>query len=251
MINDVCSNIHLISVLWSELYCMLFGITGEMVGITSSMERNTILFVLLISSLVMVIIAKIRQNVKFQFLILSFYKGKGVIQPFKDERLLMSAASILLLLNFLIMIGMFGHYCVKMFGVEEAFDLGKYGFLKVSLFVSCCYLVKLIAIRLVQFLIGADKGSSEYLYTVVLFCQNLGLVLFPFIVTATYVEPGYKSAVIIAAIVAIILLYLFRLFKTIAISVRESVPILYLFLYLCAFEFLPLTVAVKLMAERI
>ena len=251
MIDDACSNIHLISALWSEFHCVLLGISGEMVGVKSSMERNTVLFILLISSLVMIIIAKIRQNVKFQFLILSFYKGKGVIQPFKDERLMMSAASILLLFNFLIMIGIFGHYSVKIFGVEEALDVGEYGFLKVSLFVSSCYVVKLIAIRMVQFLIGADKGSSEYLYTVVHFCQNLGLVLFPFIVTATYFESEYKLAVINAAIVAIILLYLFRLFKTIAISVRESVPILYLFLYLCAFEFLPLTVAVKLVAERI
>jgi len=218
----------------------------KMVSISDTLAGNPLIFGLILCCMFLLIIARVRQNGKFMFLILSFYRGKGIIQPFKEERLMLSAASVLLMTNFLVMIGLFGYYSIQILGFPEKPFYQSIGFIEITIFVACCYSVKLTLIRFAKFILGVDKGNSEYSYTIVLFCQNLGLLLFPLIVTITYIDMDYKPTLILVAMVVVGLLYLFRLFKAILISIRESIPFLYLFLYLCAFEFSPLVVAIKI-----
>jgi hypothetical protein len=219
---------------------------GKMVSISETLAGNPLIFGLIVCCMFLLIIAKVRQNGKFRFLILSFYRGKGIIQPFKEERLMLSAASVLLMTNFLVMIGLFGYYSIQILGFPEKPFYQSIGFLQITIFMACCYIVKLTSIKFAKFVLGVDKGNSEYSYTIILFCQNLGLLLFPIIVTITYIDLDYRPALVGFSIVIVGLLYLFRLFKAILISARESVPFLYLFLYLCAFEFSPLVVAIKI-----
>jgi len=219
---------------------------GKMVNVSDTLAGNPLIFGLIVCCMLLLIVAKVRQNGKFKFLILSFYRGKGIIQPFKEQRVMLSAASILLMTNFLVMIGLFGYYSIQILGFPGKPVYESIGFFQISVFVTCCYIVKLTLIKFVKFLLGVDKGNSEYSYTIILFCQNLGLLLFPLIVTITYIDMDYRPTLVIFAMVIVGLLYLFRIFKAISISIRESIPFLYLFLYLCAFEFSPLVVALKI-----
>lgn len=191
-------------------------------------------------------ILKLRQPAKVRFLISSFYKGKSVMQPFREELILTSASAILLTLNFFIMMGLLGYSAVGYFGLSTPFQ-GAALLGVITLAVAVAYLLKLLVSWIVQFVIGTDRGITEYRYNVLFYCQNVGLILLPLMFILTYIDPEFKDELLYGAFAVVSLLFCYRIVKSIVIGVRESVPALYLFLYLCTLEFLPLVVVIKLL----
>ena len=53
----------------------------KMVSISDTLAGNPLIFGLILCCMFLLIIARVRQNGKFMFLILSFYRGKGIIEP--------------------------------------------------------------------------------------------------------------------------------------------------------------------------
>ena len=134
----------------------------KMVSISDTLAGNPLIFGLILCCMFLLIIARVRQNGKFMFLILSFYRGKGIIQPFKEERLMLSAASVLLMTNFLVMIGLFGYYSIQILGFPEKPFYQSIGFIELTIFVACCYSVKLTLIRFAKFILELDKTVVLY-----------------------------------------------------------------------------------------
>ena len=215
--------------------------------VIENFSGNLTVFTCLFFCLLFLVVIKIRQAAEFRFIIASFYKGKGVIQPFKGEQIFVSAASLFLLVNFVLMSSILTHYTILTLNFPgNVFCRGLKSF-EIIIFVLGCYGVKLTLTRIIQFVIGMNDGLTEYRHNILLFCQNVGMLLLPIIILITYVDVKYKLGLIYIALSMFVLLYFYRLLKTIGISVRESVPWLYLFLYLCAFEISPIIIAIKLL----
>jgi len=205
----------------------------------------------LLGCMLMLAIVKFRQPVKFQFLTTSFYKGSSIIQPFQDGLIISSASAILMTVNSFVMLGLLGYYSVVEFSVPLIAKSHWMGGAEMAgliiLLVAASYLIKLMFVAVSKLIIGADRGITEYRYNILFYVQHMGLVLLPIVLTLTFVDQSSKEIVLYFTYGILLLLYLFRLLKTILIGVRETVPLLYLFLYLCTLEFLPLVVIIKLL----
>ena len=115
-----------------------------------------------------------------------------------------------------------------------------------ELFVAALVLLfaQVFLVRSVGRLFETDNGLAEYLYTFLLLHVALGIMLFP--VTATIAWPyriSWRMWALLVGIGLIGLVSVYRWLRAAALGVGESVPVRYIFIYLCALEILPVALA--------
>jgi hypothetical protein len=92
---------------------------------------------------------------------------------------------------------------------------------------------------------GEKQIFNEYLVTVYHSYRYAGLILFVLVIILSYTEISSAQTVFHIGLIAISVLYMMRIIRLLLIFIKRSVSILYLILYLCALEFLPVLVTVK------
>jgi hypothetical protein len=111
--------------------------------------------------------------------------------------------------------------------------------------ISSMYIIKFFTNYILAFISSNNELAKEYLFNVFVFSQTIGVILFPLVVCLQFTKyPSewflYPALIITAGF------YALRMFRSFIISVGEqNVGILYIFLYLCALEILPLLVLIK------
>ena len=106
-------------------------------------------------------------------------------------------------------------------------------FLKMLLYKSCGYIFK------------SAKETSDYILTIYIYGQVVGVILLPIIVVATYINNVF---IIYIGLTVIALLYIYRLFRGITITISNvKISAYYIFLYLCTLEILPLLLLTKVL----
>lgn len=114
-------------------------------------------------------------------------------------------------------------------------------FLIISLTIAFRYVFNSI----IAFFIKQVELSNEYFFNITIFSQTIGLVLFPFVL-CMYLTQYPTEWFLYPALIISLLFYLFRVMRGIIITVMEqNVGVLYIFLYLCALEILPILVLIK------
>ncbi len=111
--------------------------------------------------------------------------------------------------------------------------------------ICLAYITKFLVNYVLAFISLNNELGKEYMFNVVVFSQTIGIILFPFIVCLQFTHyPAewflYPSLIICGGF------FTLRMFRGFIISAREqNVGILYIFLYLCALEILPLLILIK------
>ena len=145
-------------------------------------------------------------------------------------------------------------------------------FLNISLFVYCISLyyefipegisgfqywiisfgavVTVITIRhILCFLTGKASNENhafnEYIISIYLSYRLMALVLFILVILISYTSIFPVKTLILAGFITIATLYLMRLIRLFLIFMKRNISILYLILYLCALEFLPVLILLK------
>lgn len=124
------------------------------------------------------------------------------------------------------------------------------GFLYVSLFFTALYLGKYLCLEIAGFIFGSKELVSTYIFIVFMINKVLGILLLPFILLLAFAKPIFQPFAIGAAGVLIVLLILYRyLFSLTSVRNKLHVSSFHFFLYLCAFEVLPLLILYKLIVQ--
>ncbi len=105
--------------------------------------------------------------------------------------------------------------------------------------------IKIFTVRFIGFVFRTKNTTREYLLNMLIFCLVTGLIILPFLVIIVYM----KSVFMLYCTVGIIsLLFIFRFVRGFFIGIRlTKFSYLFLIVYLCALEILPLLVLVKLL----
>lgn len=182
---------------------------------------------------------------KLQQLFKCFLSARFVKQAMREELVLSHRASIALALNFTLMAGLLLQYLLT--PLDAALNL--FGDMpEPVIYLVCCgiialtYLVKIIVTRIAQYIMETDSGINEYIYNVVLFNNMSALVLVPLLLGATYGATGAREVLIHAAWISLVIFYVIRLGRGILVALGSGTTLVYLFLYLCGLEILPLVV---------
>ncbi len=88
-----------------------------------------------------------------------------------------------------------------------------------------------------------SAGVEEYLYTGFLIFILTGMAMLPLVVLIAY-RSAWRPGLILAGVVVLVLLLLYRWLRGAWIGMGEGVPLRYIILYFCAAELLPVLLAI-------
>jgi hypothetical protein len=114
-------------------------------------------------------------------------------------------------------------------------------FLAVALIVTLRHLVCYVTGNIS----GQKQIFNEYMITVYQAYRYAALILFILVILLSYTELFSAQMIFTIGLIAFSALYLMRIIRLLLIFIKRDVSVLYLILYLCALEFLPVLVTVK------
>jgi hypothetical protein len=190
---------------------------------------------ILATSLLLVILARLRNSKAIPAVLSGFLKNSSLEQHFKENMRMESLSSILLILNYFVCFSV----CLFLFfsrilSLDLAWAIGLSILIPVGLFV-------LDTLSII--LVGAITGESKKLYSSIITTLSLNQFfgLFLSLVSLLWImNPEFNAIYLVVFGLLLVLQYLMRVLKnTIAILIN-GVPWYYLILYFCTLEILPL-----------
>lgn len=201
--------------------------------------------IILFLVLILYVSIKVYDPKKIYKIFASVFSLQASKQLFREDYKLNKRVSVFLTISFTLVISFLIYITNHYFGfiLSGVSPLQQYAFF--LLVVCLAYTVRSLVSYLLSFVVANTELDREYFFNTFVFSQTLGVILFPMIILIQFSKyPAewflYPAVIICGGF------YVMRLFRGFVISVLEqNVGILYIFLYLCALEILPLLVLVK------
>ena len=166
---------------------------------------------------------------------------------YRDKNSLMVRASFLINTLFISNIAIFVIHLKQFLKIESlGFDGYVLYFTLFAGFVGL-YILRAISSYFIGLLFLKQKVFSEYFHNVNIYTKNTGLILLPLIIALQFIAYKYLGIIIYLGISIIVVLYVLQLLRAFQIIIRNNVSILYMILYLCAFEITPFLIIYKLL----
>lgn len=201
-----------------------------------------ILMLILFSIYVVIRVSEPKKILKIFISVFSLQEAK---QLFREEIKLTKRISLLMGIVFVLVIAFLIQFTNHYFGLilNDYSQIQQYLFFIV---VAClAYLVKFLINYALAYISSNKELGKEYLFNVFIFSQAIGIIIFPLIVCLQFTKYPtewflYPALIICAGF------YVLRMFRVFIISATEqNIGILYIFMYLCALEILPMLVLIK------
>lgn len=111
------------------------------------------------------------------------------------------------------------------------------------------WLLKVMVIQLLGFIFKTHRNTHEYLLNSLVFCLNQGLVLLPLMVVTIFLK---SETILYISLTIIALLFTFRVMRGFFIGLSLTrFSYLFLIVYLCTLEILPLLVMAKFISTNL
>jgi len=107
------------------------------------------------------------------------------------------------------------------------------------------FLLRSALVRLTGYLFNRTSLFREYSYHVSNYNKILGAIIAPFLILLIYIQDNLKIYFIWFVIILLLSIYILRIIRGLIFSWKRNVFILYMFLYLCALEIVPLLLLFK------
>jgi hypothetical protein len=124
------------------------------------------------------------------------------------------------------------------------------GFFYINLFFTFLYIGKYISLQIAGYVFNSKELVNTYIFVVFMINKVLGVLLVPFILVLALAKPVFHPYAIGGAAFITVLLILYRyLFSLTSVRNKLHISSFHFFLYLCAFEILPLTILYKFIVQ--
>lgn len=114
-------------------------------------------------------------------------------------------------------------------------------------FVAGMYGVKYVGLQIIGWLFGMNEVTDTYLFIVFLINKVIGVMLLPAVILLALGGPGLGPVLVVSALVLLAILFVYRYLIALPL-VRNHAGLtgLHFFIYLCAFEVIPVLLVYKL-----
>lgn len=218
------------------------------VRISPYLQEDWIYLVLLI---LLSVLAVVRYSYPKRMLRLAqaLVRDRMLYNLMRENMVMSHRTAISMFLVFIVSSGLLAYLAVKLFATAAFTMIGFWLFPAIVLGFALVYTWKIVTVRLVQFVFGSNGGLSEYLNYSFVMNALLGVVWLPIILVAVVTLPHIAQGAIIGAAISFSLAWIVRVFKGIQYALTQRVFPIYIILYLCALEILPLAVIAKGVVE--
>jgi len=107
------------------------------------------------------------------------------------------------------------------------------------------YALKSFTCRIIGYVFRKEKPCKEYIHSFYLMNKNMGLFLFPLLLTIPFISSEFSSYVINIGLGIIGYFFLFRYVRGLQIIFQYNLSLFYMFLYFCTMELAPLFLIYK------
>ena len=161
-------------------------------------------------------------------------------QVMREELLFSHRASLVLFTNFILSAGLLIYAAVRHYDLLEGGMNGFIFFLVLSLVLLGAYLLKFLSMSILGWLYRDEGLLREYRFEVFSVNKALGLILLPLALVVVTSNVGKLQILFTIALIIWVLFFLFRLVQGLVMSFAYRVSRVYIILYLCTLEILPL-----------
>lgn len=212
-------------------------------------EQQNWMVVIILASLFLVAILRVFYQKKFTLFVNAFVSKRFSNQIIREENALTQSTSVMLTIVFFISISLFFYLVTQHFHQSLS---GYDGFQKFSVIFLFCigfYFLKLLANKAGGYIFKVNKETDEYIFNQFIVLQILGLLLIICCILLKYSVNINKEIIIYFGFGTLILGFIVRMIKSFGIANMNSYSPVYIFLYLCTLEILPLLIIVKLIVR--
>ncbi len=164
----------------------------------------------------------------------------------RQELVVTSTASQILLIASLLSIAMFFYLFVKVFDLK--ISIGLNGFLLYATILTglvFIYGFKFIFLKLIQLLYDGDYSLREYNYNINLYLKVAGIVLIPIVIILASSSSINSEFLAILGLFIVLSSMIWRYWRGFQNAQLFRISFFYIILYLCAFEILPVITMAK------
>jgi len=180
----------------------------------------------------------------------SVFSLQAAKQLIREDYKFNKRLSVILSVGFVFMLSFFLYIINNYFGLILKATLPFKQFLFFVSVVVLMYSLKFLVNYLLSEITDIPVLGKEYSFNIFVFSQTIGIILFPLILSIQYSKFPVEWF-LYPAIVVFMGFFVLRLTRGFVISILEqNIGILYIFLYLCALEILPVLVLIKFLLNN-
>lgn len=199
--------------------------------------QTTVLIVLVL----LVALSKSLNQTRFKQLVTSIFRFSMAQEVVREEKVFFHRANIWLTLVHIFTLSLLGLEFIK-YQPSIIINYSINGFLLIVVFVICIYLAKYLVSRILFFVFDIAGLANEYVFNVSLYNNLQGILLLPVLMLLYFTTLSSSSIMLYAALPVLSLSYLIRLIRISTAGINYRISYLYIFLYICTLEILPLVV---------
>jgi hypothetical protein len=204
-----------------QLYVILFAIT--LVGLTRAFNRK-----------------------RFNEYVVSFFSRNGSVQITRNEKVYTHRANLLLLLAYISITALLILQIIDLIEIKYPWGAFQF-FIMIGLGIISTYGMKILIHKTLSIILGFKQAAEEFIFNIILY--NLGslFLLLPCVLISSFGPSQYQAPALSIASFIVVLSIFVRIIRGIQIGISHQVKFVYLFLYLCTLEILPLIIVSKML----
>jgi len=167
-------------------------------------------------------------------------------QLIREENALTQGTSVMLTIIFFLAVSLFFYLSLDDLNIKMGVvnDIQQF----IIILTACIgfYFLKIFLHKLSGYIFKVYKETDEYIFNQFIVIQVSGLLLVLWCVLMSYCSDINKQYVVFIGFSTLLLSFIVRMIKSLGISNMGSYSPVYIFLYLCSLEILPLIIIIKL-----
>lgn len=175
----------------------------------------------------------------------------GVAQEInREEKVFFHRGNILTTIIYLITSSLFIYHLKQVINTNVLDEDNLFFFTLIFSTIIFTYSVKFLFSKVLFFVFNQTSLSSEYIFNVSLYNNLLGILLIPILSIIYFTTIHFNIAVLYLFIPTSAIVFLMRLLRLIVIGNSKGISFLYIFLYICTLEILPLVVMYRIFIHK-
>lgn len=188
---------------------------------------------------------------RFSLYVKAFFFSRFVSQLMREDNSQTQRLSIVLTIIYLCSISLFVLKMNEVFS-WASFEMHKsLQILVFMLLVFCFFIFKMVLNYLVGVIFKTEKEISEFTFNLILINQFLGLGMFLLSFVLYFIDDSLTKSLLYTGIGLLAATYLYRIVRgVLSVRTNKHISAVYIFLYFCTLEILPVVFLTKLILDR-
>ena len=193
---------------------------------------DTAFWVLILLNLVFIAVAKTKNPGYFKALFTTAILNRQLLQATQEDLKITSTSSVLLTFTYFNVLAIVvGFLSFGNFGSASILFLG---------ILVMLAIIKWATISFIAYVSQTKNGILEHTYNHFIFYQIGGLIMTPFLLFTHFIPAEFQAITTTICLILVMLLLFIREIQSLQRALKARVSVLYIILYLCTLEILPL-----------